>query len=338
MTKRQQNSHLSGVFAIIIALFALSNTSYAQSRYGYSPQHSNHLHTNTIGANAYAYPYTSAHRVPFPQHQAPLTAYNPYPQSQNAPYTTRSRYGADKIAGPQKRGGFGSWLTGGKPLHLQRRALAPGPGNMFQKWVDYEPLYKFYPGDQLDIVVSSAPEMSRTLTVGPDGRIAMPMVTPIMAAGRTLPEVQIALRAALATQLRDPSIAVTPRAFAPEQIYVGGDVRTPGTYTLPGPIGALEAMIMAGGKNTTSNAKQVAVLRRALNGGMMMRTVNLTNGLKNIREYDDNIQLRRGDIIFVPRSTLGEIGVFVQNLRSAMPIDFNASYQFGNNFSTGVTP
>ena len=69
-----------------------------------------------------------------------------------------------------------------------------------------------------------------------------------------------------------------------------------------------------------------------------MRTVNLTNGLKNIREYDDNIQLRRGDIIFVPRSTLGEIGVFVQNLRSAMPIDFNASYQFGNNFSTGVTP
>jgi len=55
---------------------------------------------------------------------------------------------------------------------------------------------------------------------------------------------------------------------------------------------------MAGGMRPTARARRVAVLRRAPNGRMMMRTVNIRNGLLNIREYDDNMQLRRGDIIF----------------------------------------
>jgi len=52
---------------------------------------------------------------------------------------------------------------------------------------------------------------------------------------------QCELSAELAKQLRDPTIAVTPRAYAPEQIYVGGQVGQPGTYTMPNRIGALEA-------------------------------------------------------------------------------------------------
>ena len=102
---------------------------------------------------------------------------------------------------------------------------------MFQRWVDYEPQYLLYPGDQIDIVVQSAPELSRTLTVGPDGRITMPMTSSIMAAGRNLPFVQNALKAELAKQLRDPTVAVTSRAFAPQQIFVGGQVGQQGTYT-----------------------------------------------------------------------------------------------------------
>ena len=187
------------------------------------------------------------------------------------------------------------------------------------------------PGDQLDIVVSSAPELSRTLTVGPDGRVVMPMSRPIMAAGRSFVQVQNELMGELGKQLRDPRIAVTPRAYAPEQIYVGGQVGQPGTYTIPSRIGALEAILMAGGMRPTAQGRQVAVLRRAPNGGMMMRTVNIRNGLLNIREYNDNMQLRRGDIIFVPQSNIAEIGTFMQNFRNALPVDFNLSYQFGNN-------
>ena len=201
----------------------------------------------------------------------------------------------------------------------------------FRQWIDYEPQYTLYPGDQVDIVVSSAPELSRTLTVGPDGRIVMPMIQPIMAAGRSFTDLQHALSAQLGQQLRDPRVAVTPRAYAPAQIFVGGDVATQGTYTLPGPIGVLEAIMMAGGYSTTARASQIAVLRRAPNGGMMMRTLNMPRGMKDITRYNDVLQLRRGDIIFVPRTHLGELANFMRTFRDALPITVNASYNFGNN-------
>ncbi len=231
----------------------------------------------------------------------------------------------------QKRS-FTDKLFGRKP-----KAQSPIYMPQFQQWVEYEPVYKLYPGDQIDIVVSSAPELSRTLTIGPDGRIVMPMAQPIMAAGRSLQHVQHDLKAQLAKQLRDPTVAITPRAYGPQQIYVGGEVGAQGTYTLPGPIGALEAIFMAGGLRDTAKTSQIAVLRRAPNGGMMMRTVNIGQGLDHINRYNDVIQLRRGDIIFVPKTRLAEVGIFVQAVRNVLPVDFNLSYQFGNDGGNGTT-
>ena len=237
---------------------------------------------------------------------------------------------------PKKYDSLGDRLFGRKTLPYQVRAPRP-PHGAFQQWVDYEPAYTLYPGDQIDIVVSSAPELSRTLTIGPDGRIVMPMVQPIMAAGRTFEQVRAQLERQLAQQLRDPTVAISPRAYAPEQVYVGGEVGQPGTYTLPGPVGAIETLFMAGGLRPTARSKEIVVLRRAPQGGMMMRVVNMRNGLNNIREYNDNIQLRRGDIVFVPRTDLAEVGVFMQNVRNALPVDFNLSYQFGSFGDSGTT-
>lgn len=266
----------------------------------------------------------------FAQNHYPKTNQNyAYPINHNPRYVAPAQFRAVKP--PKKYSGLMARLRGQKHISYQVRPPHPGPGGMFQQWVNWEPEYTLSPGDQLDIVVSSAPELSRTLTVGPDGRIVMPMSSPVMAAGRTFTQVQSQLSAELSTQLRDPRIAVTPRAYAPEQIFVGGQVGQPGTYTIPSRIGALEAILMAGGMRPTAGAKKVAVLRRAPNGGMMMRTVNIRNGLLNIREYNDNMQLRRGDIIFVPQSNIAEIASWVQNFRATLPVDFNLSYQFGTN-------
>ena len=225
------------------------------------------------------------------------------------------------------------------PIALPPNILHPNTlhPSGFRQWVEFEPAYTLYPGDQIDVVVSSAPELSRTLTVGPDGRIVMPMSDPVMAAGRTFEQVRLALGDQLARQLRDPTVAVSPRAYAPEQVFVGGQVGQPGTYTLPGPIGAVETIFMAGGLRPGAKSKRIAVLRRAPDGGMMMRAVNLKGGLRDIHRYNDNIQLRRGDIVFVPRTGLAEVGDFVQQLRNVYPFDFNLSYQFGSFGDTGTT-
>lgn len=258
--------------------------------------------------------------------------------------SAQSRYGGTQNVasntGPQATGRYGESLGRGEAKSQFGRngaAQSSFPAGVFQQWIDYEPQYQLVPGDQLDIVVGSAPELSRTLTVGPDGRIVMPMSQPIMAAGRTFTQLQASLSTELGQQLRDPRVSVTPRAYAPEQIYVGGQVGQPGTYTINNRIGALEAILMAGGTRSTAKAKQVAVLRRAPNGGMMMRSVNIRGGLKNIADYNDTTQLRRGDIVFVPATTLAEVGQFVQSVRTAMPVDFNLSYQFGANGGNGTT-
>lgn len=222
----------------------------------------------------------------------------------------------------------------GKLRGTQEYAPSPGPMDMFQRWEDYEPQYTLYPGDQVDIVVQSAPELSRTLTVGPDGRITMPMIAPIMVAGRTIPYLQAALSVELAEQLRDPTVAVTSRAFGPQQIYVGGQVGQQGTYAMSGPIGSLEAIIMAGGFLPSAKSKDVAILRRAPNGRWMIRTINHRSGMKNIRSYADNMQLKRGDVVFVPRNSLSEVGVFMEAFRTALPIDLSLSYNLGNGFTT----
>lgn len=253
---------------------------------------------------------------------APVSNHSNHPNS-----VPLDRFGRPLQVGPKKYKNIFHKLRGQKHINYQVRP----PQGMFQQWVDFEPEYTLVPGDQLDIVVSSAPELSRTLTVGPDGRVVMPMTRSIMAAGRTFTQVQNELSAELGKQLRDPTLAVTPRAYSPAQIYVGGQVGQAGTYTLPGRIGALEGILMAGGLRPTARSRDIAILRRAPNGGMMMRSVNIRGGLLNIREYNDNVQLRRGDIVYVPQSTIGEVGTFMENFRRTFPVDFNLSYQFGSN-------
>ncbi|MEL6688038.1 MAG: polysaccharide biosynthesis/export family protein [Pseudomonadota bacterium] len=264
----------------------------------------------------------------------------PHPQTVQQAPQIRNRYNMPVPQG-QKPWTSARWneiLFGKKPEPKMQSPILFG---QFQQWVDWEPEYTLVPGDQLDIVVGSAPELSRTLTVGPDGRVVMPMSAPIMAAGRTFTDLQMALMAELGKQLRDPRVSVTPRAYAPEQIFVGGEVGQPGTYTLNSRIGALEAIFTAGGLRPSAKSEHVAVLRRSPQGGMMMRTVNIRGGLRDIYSFNDTVQLLRGDIVFVPQNTLAEVGQFVQAFRNTLPVDFNLSYQFGaggGNGTTVITP
>jgi len=301
---------LSGIAALTFANVPIT---YAQNPGTYIPQ----PHHNPGYVPYAAVPQMpTAYINPQAYHQAPL----PRPRQPHTNYGPKYPVPAFK--------NLSHHLDGRKKLAYQVPARLPSTGH-FQRWVDYEPEYRLYPGDQLDIVVSSAPEMSRTLTIGPDGRVAMPHIKPTMAAGRTFTELQQSLETQLATVLRDPKLAVTPRTYAPEQIYIGGQVGQQGTYTLSGPTGVLEAIIMSGGLTAGAKSGTIAVLRRAPNGGMMMRTINLKNGLKNIREYDDNMQLHRNDIIFVPRNRLAEIGAWMAGVRNALPL--NLTYQIGGN-------
>jgi polysaccharide export outer membrane protein len=189
----------------------------------------------------------------------------------------------------------------------------------FADWTDAEPEYVLYPGDEIEVALPTATELTRTLRVGPDGRIALPLVGQAMAADRTLAELEYTLSEAYASQLVRPVVEITLRQAGPIQVWVAGEVRTPGVIAMTGDIDAYQAIVQAGDFLATAKPQEVALIRRGPCGVRMMRVVDLRPRRGEV------VALRRGDILYVPRSTLGELANFFTQIRNALPIGFNYS-------------
>lgn len=196
----------------------------------------------------------------------------------------------------------------------------------FATWTDMEPEYVLYPGDEVEIATPTASELTRTQRIGPDGRVSLPLVGQIMAADRTIAELEADASSAFASQLRRPVVEVTLKTAGPIRVWVGGEVRTPGMIEMNGDLDAYQAIIQAGDFLPTAKQGEVALIRRGPGGVRMMRAADLRPRRGEV------IALRRGDIIFVPRSTLGEVANFVTQFRNALPVGF--TYALGGQYQS----
>ncbi len=190
---------------------------------------------------------------------------------------------------------------------------------------DETPVYRFFPGDEVEITVFSAPELSRVATIGPDGRLALPLIGAVRAADLTADELHDALVSAYATQLRMPELAVTPRSYASRQVFVGGEVARPGIYEMPANIDAFQAVALAGGFLPSARRGQVLVLSRA-SGETEVNEVDLST--RAMRRGFPNAQpLERYDVVYVPRSPIAQVNLFMQPyVRDALPVQFSVYY------------
>ena len=213
---------------------------------------------------------------------------------------------------------------------VQRVTPAAGadfPAIAFADWTDAEPEYLLYPGDEIEVATPTAAELTRTLKVGPDGRIALPLVGQVMAADRTLPELEAEVSSAYASQLVRPVVEVTLRQAGPIRVWVDGEVRNPGVIEMTGDMDAYQAVVQAGGLLPTGRPQGAALIRRGPNGARMMRVVDLRPRRGEV------VALRRGDIIYVPRSTLGELAAFFTQVRAALPVGFSYAIN-GNSYAS----
>ncbi len=214
--------------------------------------------------------------------------------------------------------GFAGCAATSRPAHAQDvQAMAP--------YSDQTPEYRFFPGDEIEVIVTSAPELTRTVMVAPDGRIALPMIAPVRAADRTADELEQALISAYAPQLRAPEIDVVAKTYGSRQVFVGGEVARPGVYEMPAYVDALQAVAMAGGFLASANRDDVLILSRAT-GENNVRSVNLSG--RAIRAgVPEATALSRYDVVYVPRSRIGQVGLFMQQyVREALPIQFSLYY------------
>jgi len=153
-------------------------------------------------------------------------------------------------------------------------------------------------GDTLRITYSGAEELNQSQKIGLNGRINLPMIGTVMAAGTTLGSLQTRLTSLYEPHLQVPDVQVALEKPA-AVVYVSGEVNHAGTVPLDRPMTALEAIMGSGGFSPLANPKQVFVIRN-VKGRQQRYVLNLGDtlaGAGNAAFY-----LRPFDMIYVKRS------------------------------------
>ena len=157
--------------------------------------------------------------------------------------------------------------------------------------------YKIGPEDLLDISVWKNPELSRTVPVRPDGKVSLPLVNDIQAAGLTPTDLRQQLTQKLSEYIPSPEVAVIVREVHSVKVAVVGSVKTPGRYELKSPATVLELIALAQGLTDFASRDRIVILRQT-NG----ETKRIPFNYRKVAAGDDqaNLVVQSGDIIVVP--------------------------------------
>jgi len=164
--------------------------------------------------------------------------------------------------------------------------------------VDMSKEYLIGPEDVLDITVwKNCPDLCRTVPVRPDGKMSLPLVNDVQAAGLTPMDLRQHLTEQLAEYLPSPEVSVIVREVHNFKVAVVGSVKMPGDYEIKSQATVLELIARAQGLTEFANRDKVVVLRQ--NG---TKTERIKFNYRKVAEGDDqdNFYVRAGDIIVVP--------------------------------------
>jgi len=161
-----------------------------------------------------------------------------------------------------------------------------------------DPAYVIGPEDVLDINVWKEPDMTRVVPVRPDGKISLPLINDVQAAGSTPQQLASTVTDKLRKFLTDPQVTVIVTAINSQRVYVVGEVLRAGAFPLIPGMTVLQVLANAGGFTTFANVKKIHVMR-VVNGKHTELPFNYREVLKGDRP-DQNIKLEPGDTIVVP--------------------------------------
>ena len=177
------------------------------------------------------------------------------------------------------------------------------------------PEYRIVPGDVLILnsgpVENSPMDIQRRQTVRPDGRITLFPIGDVVAAGRTPGELETAIVDLLAAEFKSPRLVVEVAEFAGNQVHVLGRVRTSGSYPASPFMTVVQAITAAGGFEDDAARNSVIVFHRDGARTVRVSRLRLHDSIKSGR-LEIDMPLSRFDIVYVPRSTIGNINVFTR--------------------------
>jgi protein involved in polysaccharide export with SLBB domain len=174
------------------------------------------------------------------------------------------------------------------------------------------PEYRIVPGDMLMLNFgreASGEDRTKPSRVRPDGRISVFPIGDVVAAGRSPRELEAALVDLLAAEFKAPRVTVEVTEVAGNQVHVIGRVKVPGSIPVGPFTTVIEAITKAGGFEDDAARNSVIVFHRDGARTVKVMRLKVDRDLKRGR-LEADMPLSRFDIVYVPRSTIGNINVF----------------------------
>jgi polysaccharide export outer membrane protein len=172
----------------------------------------------------------------------------------------------------------------------------------------------------------------RRARVTPEGSVALPAIGSVPVQGLTLAEVQTEINARYSGQVEGIEVTPVLALRAPRHVFVLGEVRSPGRYTLDGPTTVMQALALAGSWNVGANVEQVVVFRRGEDWRLLATVLNLRPALLGKSPCPaGEIWVSDSDLVIVPKSKILLFDhfvelVFTKGVYGVLPFSTSVTY------------
>ena len=171
-------------------------------------------------------------------------------------------------------------------------------GDDTKKAATTDPNYVIGAQDVLDISVWKEPEVSRVVPVRPDGKISLPLLNDVQAAGLTPAQLAAQITESLKKFVTSPQVTVIVTTINSQRVYILGEVTRPGAFPMLPGMTVMQALSSAGGFTPFAKMKSIYVLR-AENGKKVKYPFNYKEAIAG-KNSEQDILLKAGDTIVVP--------------------------------------
>jgi polysaccharide biosynthesis/export protein len=168
------------------------------------------------------------------------------------------------------------------------------------------PLYRLRKSDVIEIKFNFASDFDQTVSVRPDGFIALRQLDEIYVQDMTVAELRNAIQQAYSGMLHDPEVTIGLKDYEKPYFIASGAVARPGKYELRGDSTVTEGVAMAGGFTDQAKHSQVVLFRRISDERTEARVLNVKQML-NSRSLAEDFHLRAGDLVYVPQNWISKI-------------------------------
>jgi polysaccharide export outer membrane protein len=174
-----------------------------------------------------------------------------------------------------------------------------------------EDRYRLQPGDVIDVQFRYTPEFNQTVTVQPDGYIALEIGGDLKVAGLTVEETRQAILVQANKRLQDPVATIVLKEFQKPYFVVSGEVAQPGKIEMRQRVTALQGIMLAGGMKESAKSSQVVVFRKINSDMAEVKVLNLKS-INRTSDLENDLTLQAGDIVYVPRDKWSKFERFMR--------------------------